>query len=313
MPRGVAAVRAVLGRARRALLPPPTEPGWRARLVWEARVAPDRRALRRVGVDAGAAAPLAETVIREGVATGDAGLLGGDAALDALTGRWEAWRSAHPEVIDEARAQAGEAATAKTFLVRLSDHVDDELALDDPLMATMLSRPLLDVVARALGSAPLLLYSDIWLTLPTGRPPMRSQHWHRDPEDRRIVKVFTLLDDVGAENGPLWFVPRSHRRGALDGDPEWFREPGRKARRATDDAVARVAPPETWWEGTGPRGMVTLVDTTGLHRGGLVRAGERLLHTATFATAASDQPALQRLQTPPEDPLARLAARRLLA
>jgi ectoine hydroxylase-related dioxygenase (phytanoyl-CoA dioxygenase family) len=44
--------------------------------------------------------------------------------------------------------------------------------------------------------------------------------WHQDasfnPTDARCVVVWTAIDDAVIENGCMWFIPGSHRLGALD-------------------------------------------------------------------------------------------------
>src|SRR5262249_5199970 len=49
--------------------------------------------------------------------------------------------------------------------------------------------------------------------------------WHQDasfnPMDSRCVVVWTAIADAVVENGCMWFIPGSHRLGALE-----YREPG---------------------------------------------------------------------------------------
>jgi len=110
--------------------------------------------------------------------------------------------------------------------------------------------------------------------------------WHID-SFRKQLKLFLFLNDVDEDNGPLEYVPRTHKtafkyRNALrlgyytlkDLKPE--NRGKRSWRRIHDETVARV-------EGMGypslplvvPAGTLALVDTSGLHRARPCLSGER--------------------------------------
>jgi hypothetical protein len=144
-----------------------------------------------------------------------------------------------------------------------------------------------NVINAYYGLEARLRYYNIWRTFPTDSPPGDSQLWHRDQEDRLIVKAYLYLGDVGADCGPLTYIPGSHRKGRLRVAPEAFREPGHGNLRSRDDQMEVVVPRSRWREATGPRGTLAIVDTAGFHKGGFSRTQERLLFTCMFTSPAS--------------------------
>ena len=81
------------------------------------------------------------------------------------------------------------------------------LLLDDRVLA----------VANAyLGVTSRLKYLDVWHNFPVSEsdPPIDSELWHRDNEDRNLVKLFIHLSDVDDTAGPLTYI-----RGSQPGGP----------------------------------------------------------------------------------------------
>jgi len=65
-----------------------------------------------------------------------------------------------------------------------------------------------------------LLAYNVWYNLRCDQPPRESQLWHRDPEDRYILKMFVFLDDVDEGGGPTIYAPGPHALGAVKTNPE---------------------------------------------------------------------------------------------
>src|SRR6266542_1155105 len=96
----------------------------------------------------------------------------------------------------------------KEFVVRGKGY-GVELGLDDPWLRLGASRRLLDVANAYLGMWSKLEYLDLWYTPPVeGGERQVSQRWHRDFNDRRLVKAFIYLVDVDEGAGPFEYVPR---------------------------------------------------------------------------------------------------------
>jgi hypothetical protein len=133
-----------------------------------------------------------------------------------------------------------------------------------------------------------LRYYNVWRTFPVTDPPSDSQLWHRDQDDRFILKVFLYLSDVGHDAGPLTYIPGSHKKGRVRVQPEAFKEPGHSNWRTRDDQMERVLPRSRWREATGAAGTLVFVDTTGFHKGGFSTTQERNVFTCMFTSPLAE-------------------------
>lgn len=143
-------------------------------------------------------------------------------------------------------------------------------------------------LATAYLEAPAILrFYNLWEVRPTTQPPSRSQLWHRDLEDTRIVKAFLYLSDVVPGAGPLIYAPGTQHGGAAAdwGEPDTFIEQGSGWLRATDEAIAAMVPAITWRCAYGPIGTLVLADTAGWHKGGYATNTSRLTATWEWTTA----------------------------
>ena len=129
-------------------------------------------------------------------------------------------------------------------------------------------------------------YFNIWHTFSTPVHARATQLWHRDPEDRYILKVFLYLSDVDDGAGPFTYAAGSHPKAKLRREPA-FTSDADGARRSDDGQMAEVVPPGRWVKGTGPRGTLIFADTRGYHKGGLARERDRLLYTCQFLSKAA--------------------------
>jgi hypothetical protein len=188
----------------------------------------------------------------------------------------------------EAEARGGESAlrrTSKDFVVRRNAY-GDTLRLDDPWVALALSPRLLDLANTYLGLWSKLEYVDLWYTKPADAEAERqaSQRWHRDYNDRHLLKAFVYLTDVDEEAGPFEYVPRSAPGGEL-GDL-WPWRPLGENYPPQEELAGKLAgrPVETF---TGPKGTMIFCNTSGFHRGGFATAKPRVLATFTYSSPAS--------------------------
>jgi len=189
--------------------------------------------------------------------------------------------------IDEARQRAGEKLASKSFLYELLAP-RPELDPESIFGRICLAAPMLRVVNQYFGLFTQLRYLSIWLNLRTDAPPQRSQLWHRDRDDQRIIKAFVYLSDVELGSGPLVYAPGTHSRGKVRAEPESFKEEGHGNLRSEDPQMAAVVAEKEWIVGTAPKGTLVLADTTGYHRGGLAREADRLVLSFMFVSPASE-------------------------
>lgn len=150
----------------------------------------------------------------------------------------------------------------------------------------LLNDRILDVVNSYLGVTSRLKYLDVWhnFAVTSSDPPIDSELWHRDNEDRKLIKIFIHLSDVDAAAGPLTYLRGSHPGGPL-GD------------LFPNDPPTGSYPPETelkpWVSDTGIQactgkpGTLVMFDACGLHHGGRATGKPRTLLVATYASDAA--------------------------
>lgn len=179
---------------------------------------------------------------------------------------------------------------------------------DDPVSAYLGDAGVAAVAAQYFGMVPRYVGSSFWRTrTATGADRLYSQLWHRDYNDRMLVKTFLYVTDVSETEGYFEYVAGSHQGGAL-GDR--FDRIGRDGFRAYPDAgevepclaslpvfdldkipVAQRSGDAAPWHGRpaivrciAPKATLIFADTFGLHRGGFVQSGHRDMIMNTFST-----------------------------
>ena len=173
----------------------------------------------------------------------------------------------------------------KEFVVRLHSY-GVELGLEDAWFRACASHRMLDLANTYLGLWSKLEYVDMWYSVPQPEEAARiaSQRWHRDFNDKHLLKAFLYLVDVDEGTGPFQYVPGSAPGGRY-GDAWPWRPLGENyppeeelESRIPGDAVKRF---------TGPKGTLLFCNTAGFHRGGFATTAPRVLATATYSSPAS--------------------------
>jgi hypothetical protein len=92
--------------------------------------------------------------------------------------------------------------------------------------------------------------------------------WHRDGEDRHVLRSVVYLNDVGDDGGPFEYVPR----GVAAIDAKMLARGGQRS----DAEMAALVPRELWKRCVGPAGTVVLADSARVfHHESLQRRTER--------------------------------------
>jgi hypothetical protein len=162
------------------------------------------------------------------------------------------------------------------------------LGSDHPLIRIGLSAPVLHVVSGYMKLWPKLIYADAWYSIPldVGKR-IGSQQWHRDPEDRQMVKVYLHVSDIDADAGAMEYIlGTSNALGRPGLEIGHWQAAGANLYPSTE-LVETTFPATQRFSCSGPIGTLLFCDTTGLHRGGISRSKPRVVGTWTFVTPAS--------------------------
>jgi hypothetical protein len=146
--------------------------------------------------------------------------------------------------------------------------------------------PITAIANAYFGMSVALRYYNVWHNFVTTEQASESQFWHRDPEDRYILKVFVCMSDVDEGAGPFTYAAGSHNKAGLRVTPEYLHKDG-ETPRSDDSQMAKVIPAERWVTAIGPKGTMVFADTRGYHKGGLARQRERSLYTCEFISPSA--------------------------
>ena len=208
------------------------------------------------------------------------------AELDASASRFIA------EVEDGLRREAaGEPApvlrrrVGKEFVIRRYSY-GVTLGFDDPWLRLAADRRMLDIANAYHGLLSKLEYVDLWYTRPVSKDTPRrvSQNWHRDFNDRHLLKAFIYLVDVDDETGPFEHIPGTEPGGAFSHVWPWRPLGVNYPPLDEFETWAANLPARTF---TGPKGTMLFCNTAGFHRGGFATGKARVLATFTYDSAAA--------------------------
>jgi hypothetical protein len=159
-----------------------------------------------------------------------------------------------------------------------------ERRVDDPWLRIALSPGLLDVVNT---------YLEMWSKLThcnetyKAAPPHGAEHWeewHRDAQDKRLVRVLLHLSDVQGGADQLKYVAGSTGEGPYAALWPWA--PGRRRVAPATEFADLV--PDSAIRTLSPRaGTIVLWNASGLHREGSTARGPQVLWKCSYSSAAS--------------------------
>jgi hypothetical protein len=173
----------------------------------------------------------------------------------------------------------------KEFVVRLHSY-GAELGLDDPWFRACASRRMLDVANSYLRMWSKLEYVDVWYSVPqqAGAKRISSQRWHRDYNDKHLLKAFLYLVDVDEDMGPFQYVPGSQPGGPYADAWPWS---PLGQNYPTEEELEASIPASDVRAFTGPEATLVFCNTSGFHRGGFSTTKPRVLATVTYSSPAS--------------------------
>ena len=236
----------------------------------------------------GEAARILTDLNRDGMAiTSAQALLGAAPCCREIYEAVEEMQRSMSNRIASARAEANEWGTIgeKSFLLEYLGRYPT-LDPNDIFGRFALQKPILQIANAYLGMYTRLRYYNIWHTFASQGQARESQLWHRDREDRYILKMFLYLSDVDEGAGPFTYATGSHLKGRMRREPAYFLEGGVK--RSDDSQMTEAIPQSRWRKAVGPKGTIVFADTHGYHKGGLARERDRIIYTCMFTSPASE-------------------------
>ena len=182
-------------------------------------------------------------------------------------------------------------ASVKTNKEFLKFYLDDipELDLENPFIKLALQNPILNAVNTYMGMLTKFYYLTLNKTMPQGgeAKAIQSMRWHRDPEDKKMVKVFMYLNDVDEESGPFVYIPETHFEGRLG---YLFPPQPPRGSLPPPEEIAKIIPESKIKNCVGKAGTIIFCDTRGIHRGGNAISKERIMLTLGYCSPASSWP-----------------------
>jgi hypothetical protein len=116
--------------------------------------------------------------------------------------------------------------------------------------------------------------------------PVTTELWHRDLEDRRMVKIFVYLTEATDDYGPLEYIPKSLVSSRLDRQIQ--KTIGKTGRMGLTDAEMEDFVPRSQWKRCSvPVGSVVFADPVAIFHHGKSRTQER---AALFFVYTAAQP-----------------------
>lgn len=186
------------------------------------------------------------------------------------------------------RLAAADTKTNKSFLRNIWDAVP-LLSFDNPFVLLAINNAILDCVNAYMGMLTKFYYFTLNITtpVPVGTAAVQSQRWHRDPEDKKLCKVFLYLSDVDETAGPFIYIKGSQYGG------RWrtlFPQRPPRGNYPPEQGVEKMIPKKDWHTGIGTAGTIIFCDTSGLHRGGYATKKDRVMFTAGYCSQATSWP-----------------------
>lgn len=182
-------------------------------------------------------------------------------------------------------------ASVKTTKEFLQFYFDDSPVLDfaNPFINIALEEKVLSIINAYMGMFSKFYMFTLNKTMPidSGTKETQSQRWHRDPEDKKMVKVFIYFNDVDESAGPFTYIKGSHLEGKYGN--LFPPEPPRGSLPPAEE-VKKLIPEKDILVCTAPAGTIIFCDTRGIHKGGYATKKHRVMSTFYYSSRASQWP-----------------------
>ena len=165
---------------------------------------------------------------------------------------------------------------SKWFEITQYEYLKSGIGLDNPIVQMYMQDVFIDMATEFHGVLPKVRNILTWIHPQNPIQQERnSQVWHRDQEDWEIFKVFVLFSNVGPNNGPTQYVKKTQHGGKYD-------KITNNMNGQSTSVFTFPVPEEEIVSSEGPAGTIVFMNTNGLHKGGLIKEGVRVMTQANF-------------------------------
>jgi len=165
---------------------------------------------------------------------------------------------------------------SKWFEITQYEYLKSGIGLDNPIVQMYMQDVFIDMATEFHGVLPKVRNILTWIHPQNPIQQERnSQVWHRDQEDWEIFKVFVLFSNVEPNNGPTQYVKKTQHGGKYD-------KITNNMNGQSTSVFTFPVPEEEIVSSEGPAGTIVFMNTNGLHKGGLIKEGVRVMTQANF-------------------------------
>lgn len=178
--------------------------------------------------------------------------------------------------------------TYKEFIKNLWD-AHPTVDFDNPFFKLALEKKILGIVNEYMGMCAKFYYMTLNVTTPVEKDaiPVQSQRWHRDPEDKKMCKIFLYMTDVDERSGPFIYTLGSQFGGKYG---NLFPQDPPRGSLPKEEILNYLIPRERVKSYEGRVGTLIFCDTVGIHKGGYATENNRIMFTAGYCSQASAWP-----------------------
>lgn len=196
--------------------------------------------------------------------------------------RLKLFKDSHIETITEEIMGSKNLASKNKYQLNLMKIFDEKASQS---AYTIINHPVFNSISNQYFGMTTKFWDDpiSMFTIKSKKKPTLSQLWHKDPEDKLILKYFIFLSDIKHENGPFHYAPKTHYFGHIKDKPKSFQE--FNAPRITDKSMERLIRSEDWFKGVGKKGTIVFADTRGYHKGGYVQNDSRWILQGCYVSS----------------------------
>ena len=153
---------------------------------------------------------------------------------------------------------------------------NDKILKSEIAQNLLFNKFIYQVATNYFKSTPFFDHISLAISCKSDKPDSEAaQLFHFDLDKPKWLKFFIYLNDVDEDNGPHFFIPKTHKNFAIRSE---IRAQGYK--RIDDKTISKYYP--NIKEMKGKSGTLLIEDTRGLHKGSVVKKNYRCIALLQF-------------------------------